>query len=258
MLSADASTALLPSASVARIDSAHVECNSPSEDRAAQVSLGPNSHLLVVVDGHAGKECADVVAAHLPAYIQHELKMRGWSPNSASQAVASSSFLWPFGSTNALSEESLKKIVTDALEAAFMRLDHEILEGAFIGVAPPKSSKKDKSDETIAAFNEGLNTATSGACALVALMDHDQLFVSCAGDSKAILGARNRLDGSFEAIDLSVENRPDNAVERARILAEHPNEPEDQLIGLHASDPETIRVLKYIAISRAIGSDNLN
>ncbi|KAI8611656.1 phosphatase 2C-like domain-containing protein [Chytriomyces sp. MP71] len=259
-LNADASIVLLSNqpSLVARIDSAHVACNSPSEDRAAQAALGPNSHVFVVLDGHVGQECAEIVATHFPAYIQHELEIRGWTPNTAANLVPGKAPFSSFGSDSVpLPDESFKNIVTDALEAAFLRMDNDILQGAFIGVAPPKSSKDDASDDTIASFNTGLNTATSGACALVAFVDHDHLFVSCAGDSRAILGTMNPLDGSFEAIDLSVDNRPNNPDERARILAEHPNEAEDQLIGLHESDPETIRLVRYIAISRALGDARL-
>ncbi|KAJ3248326.1 hypothetical protein HDU77_008148 [Chytriomyces hyalinus] len=231
-----------------RLDSCTVGSNNPSEDRIAAISLGPTSQLFIVVDGHAGGQCAQIVVDHIAPYIAQELKSRG-----AVSTVSNGSWWWPTASPVASSSSNRTQLVTESITAAFERLDSDIVNGAFMTPAP-KVSKTTLADAEAhkQLFNASIATAVSGACTLVALVDGQDLFVSCAGDSKAILGSRNE-DGSFEAIDLSVENRPNHPEERERILREHPGEDPDLLVGVRPNYDDSFRVLQYIAISRALG-----
>ncbi|TPX71647.1 hypothetical protein CcCBS67573_g06088 [Chytriomyces confervae] len=231
-----------------RLDSCTVGSNNPSEDRIAAISLGPTSQLFIVVDGHVGEQCAQIVVDHIAPYIAQELKSRG-----AVSTVSKGSWWWPTASPVASSSSNRTQLVTESITAAFERLDSDIVNGAFMTPAP-KVSKTTLADAEAhkQLFNASIATAVSGACTLVALVDGQDLFVSCAGDSKAILGSRNE-DGSFEAIDLSVENRPDHPEERERILREHPGEDPDMLVGVRPNYDDSFRVLQYIAISRALG-----
>ncbi|KAJ3227540.1 hypothetical protein HDU81_006685 [Chytriomyces hyalinus] len=232
-----------------RLDSCTVGSNNPSEDRIAAVSLGPTSQLFIVVDGHVGGQCAQIVVDHIAPYIAQELKNRG-----AASTVANGSWWWPTASAGTTASSADRtQLVSESITAAFERLDSDIVNGAFMAPAP-KISKASLADTAAhqQAFNASILTAVAGACTLVALVDGQDLFVSCAGDSKAILGSRNE-DGSFEAIDLSVENRPNHADERERILREHPGEDPDMLVGVRPNYDDSFRVLQYIAISRALG-----
>ncbi|KAI8827351.1 phosphatase 2C-like domain-containing protein [Chytriomyces cf. hyalinus JEL632] len=233
-----------------RLDSCTVGSNNPSEDRIAAISLGPTSQLFIVVDGHVGEQCAQIVVDHIAPYIAQELKSRR-----AVSTVSNGSWWWPTASSPAASTSSSDRsqLVTESITAAFERLDSDIVNGAFMTPAP-KVSKTTLADAEAhkQLLNASIASAVSGACTLVALVDGQDLFVSCAGDSKAILGSRNE-DGSFEAIDLSVENRPDHPEERERILREHPGEDPDMLVGVRPNYDASFRVLQYIAISRALG-----
>lgn len=79
--------------------------------------------------------------------------------------------------------------------------------------------------------------AESGSCALVAVYDvaTQLLCVACVGDSRAVLGRRNK-KGDWEAVPLSVDQTGYNKDEVARLRAEHPNEPQmiqdGRLLGL--------------------------
>ncbi|KAJ3243246.1 hypothetical protein HDU78_000706 [Chytriomyces hyalinus] len=232
-----------------RLDSCTVGSNNPSEDRIAALSLGPTSQLFIVVDGHGGGQCAQIVVDHIAPYIAQELKNRG-----AVSTNTNGSWWWPSASpATTASSADRSQLVTESIRAAFERLDSDIINGAFMAPAP-KISKASLADAEAhrQAFNASIASAVAGACTLVALVDGQDLFVSCAGDSKAILGSRNE-DGSFEAIDLSVENRPNDPEERERILGEHPGEDPDMLVGVRPNYDDSFRVLQYIAISRALG-----
>ncbi|KAJ3229083.1 hypothetical protein HDU81_005668 [Chytriomyces hyalinus] len=233
-----------------RLDSCTVGSNNPSEDRIAAISLGPTSQLFIVIDGHGGGQCAQIIVDHIAPYIAHELKSRG-----AVSTVTSGSWWWPTTSSPATTASSSNRaqLVTESITAAFERLDSDIVNGAFMTPAP-NVSKATLADAEAhqQLFNASIASAVSGACTLVALVDGQDLFVSCAGDSKAILGSRNE-DGSFEAIDLSAENRPNHPEERERILREHPGEDPDMLVGVRPNYDDSFRVLQYIAISRALG-----
>ena len=78
------------------------------------------------------------------------------------------------------------------------------------------------------AFNEGCT-----AC--VVLITNDSIYCANAGDSRAVIGTKNG-----EVIELSQDNKPDNAEEKRRIQAS-------------GNNVSMGRVNGSLAVSRAIG-----
>ena len=56
--------------------------------------------------------------------------------------------------------------------------------------------------------------------------DTNLLKVACTGDSRAVLGRRNKRSGLWEAVALSEDQTGYNENERRRLQREHPNEPD--------------------------------
>ncbi|KAI9343934.1 phosphatase 2C-like domain-containing protein [Obelidium mucronatum] len=233
ILSSGSSSLVFPNSSVLRCDTASV-ASSSSQDRSAQVSINlpgnRTAQLFVVLDGHGGEKCVEIVEKHLAAYVAKE--------------VHDATNTW-------FAVPDRKAAIQTAIQKAFERLDKDIINGAFLDIYP---SSYESVEDQKAKFASQIKQAVSGSCALAALVDGSDLYVAATGDTRAILGSRNE-DGSFTATALSKDQRPDNAEERARILAEHPTESEADLLKPYtdpAYGPED-RVLGYIAITRAFG-----
>lgn len=97
------------------------------------------------------------------------------------------------------------------------------------------------------AADYAVSDAMEGSCALLAMFDQasSKLRVASVGDSRAVLGRWDPVEGKYKAIPLSVDQTGFNEAEVARIKAEHPGE--DDIL-----DPKTGRLLG-LAVTRAFG-----
>ena len=122
-----------------------------------------------------------------------------------------------------------------AIKKAFVDLDQDMMNQAAKAASRPTFLNDAMSQ---------LGPAYAGSCALVSFYhsQSQQLKVACTGDSRAVLGRRNK-SGKWEGIDLSVDQNGSNADEVARLQKQHPNEPEMIKDG---------RLLK-LAVTRAFG-----
>ena len=119
--------------------------------------------------------------------------------------------------SNALGDVAIQD-VDRGMRKAFLSLDRDIMDVAAKAAKWPTFLNDAMSQ---------LSPAYAGSCALVGFYhtDSQQIKVACVGDSRAVLGRKNRA-GEWEAIPLSEDQTGWNANEIARLQAEHPDEPE--------------------------------
>ncbi|KAJ8329765.1 hypothetical protein O5D80_001964 [Batrachochytrium dendrobatidis] len=208
-------------APVVRIDANSVASNQPIEDYYAHVKFG-NGVLLGMFDGHGGPECGKIVQKYLLAYVAQSITELGL----------------PSKPDLPESSPDRHRLIKKALKSAFTRLDADITQGAFTtygNVANQVTSKG-----TIASWVLGLpaftrneciaslRTALSGACAIVAYIDGEDVYVACTGDCRAIIG--RSVDYSpdnskaYLSVALSADQTFKNPKEYARLMDEHPGE----------------------------------
>ncbi|KAG0074915.1 hypothetical protein BGZ93_008543 [Podila epicladia] len=176
-----------------------VASNNPIEDDMSQhvvrdVDGRIEGVFFGVFDGHSGWCCSQKVAQELAPSVANELdQIRG---------------------TRDINE------VTEAIEAAFVKLDRRIVHDTVQRVL-------DQPSRHLACSS--LLPAISGSCALLAyinILEHD-LYVACAGDSRAVLGVREPTsDGGhvWRAVPLSFDQTGRNPWEVKRLQQEHPGE----------------------------------
>lgn len=106
-----------------------------------------------------------------------------------------------------------------ALKTAFLKLDKEICIDSVEKVFKNRSKRLGA---------ELLAPALSGSCALLSFYDsRSKTFrVACTGDSRAVLGRKNKKTGKWFATPLSEDQTGSNPNEEARMRAEHPGEPQ--------------------------------
>jgi len=68
--------------------------------------------------------------------------------------------------------------------------------------------------------------AASGSCCLVGVISHHTLFVANVGDSRAVLGRKNRDTGRIEAVQLSTEHNANLEAVRRELRDLHPDDPQ--------------------------------
>ncbi|KAM0280454.1 hypothetical protein ACHAQH_004033 [Verticillium albo-atrum] len=185
---------------VNRYDGTQLASNGPCEDgfiHGTFPSPWADNHLMAwaVFDGHAGWQTADILEEQLVPFVRH-----GLSEIKPSQDQAG------------VSEKEVQRAITDS----FLRLDDSIMRSATDAI-DGTGSLQDKMKKLAPAY--------AGSCALLSLFDPAtrQLHVACTGDSRAVLG-RQKEDGTWEAIPLSVDQTGSNEAEIARLNAEHPGE----------------------------------
>ncbi|KAJ3218903.1 hypothetical protein HDU67_003542 [Dinochytrium kinnereticum] len=185
---------------VVRFDVGCVPSNEPCEDAQCQISLGKGRLLFGVFDGHNGHECAHMVSALLPSYIAHAISIIPDRDPS-------------------IAESERNQMMERAIRSAFARLDDDLIAGGVLqdpreiysalphntsaaGLAVPWKPPmvvKTKNEWDAMSSNASmrqrealarrmLSPALSGSCALVAILDGQDLYVACTGDSRAVLG----------------------------------------------------------------------
>ncbi|CAK7899762.1 [Pyruvate dehydrogenase [acetyl-transferring]]-phosphatase 1, mitochondrial [[Candida] anglica] len=215
---------------VTRYDICQVPSNSPIEDDRAEeivsvpilqdnnIKTSTDWMFFGVFDGHGGWTTSSKLRDQLISYIIRE-----------------------FGTIfKPANEDSLRYVpnsatIDQAIKNGFLKLDHEIVN---------KNMEKLLNDNNKAKAAELLMPALSGSCALLSFYDTNSklLKVAVTGDSRALLGSFK--DNHWTVKQLSTDQTGSNPTEVARIISEHPDEPNVIRNG---------RVLGTLEPSRAFG-----
>lgn len=216
---------------VTRYDICQLPSNSPIEDDRAeeivQVPILQDNNIKTstdwmffgVFDGHGGWTTSSKLRDQLISYVVHEL----------------GSIFKPAPSEDNLRFVPNSATIDQAIKNGFLKLDHEIVN---------KNIEKLLNDNNKAKAAELLMPALSGSCALLSFYDTNSkmLKVAVTGDSRALLGSfRNN---QWTVRQLSIDQTGSNPTEVARIISEHPDEPNVVRNG---------RVLGTLEPSRAFG-----
>ena len=218
---------------VYRYDISQLPSNNPIEDdRAEKIMQVPiqdvynnnekvetDWHFWSVFDGHAGWNTS--------AYLRDKLI---------------DSVVGELNSAYKISEKNLRlipsnEVIDKAIKQGFVKLDDEIVH---------KNVQKLLDSPNKNAAAELLMPALSGSCALMSFYDtHSKILkVAVTGDSRALLGSFNDENNKWTVEALSIDQTGSNPTEVAKLLSEHPNEPNVVRNG---------RVLGSLEPSRAFG-----
>ncbi|KAJ3495821.1 hypothetical protein NLG97_g3116 [Lecanicillium saksenae] len=197
ILSKDAYSASFNAAGIRRADGAQLPSNSPCEDRFNRVrplSLwkGETWAAAAVFDGHNGWQTAEYLQKELLNAVQRSLDRL--EPPSRND-----------------------EMIQRAIETSFTEFDDSIIQ-RYIDQA---NNKDVALDEKI----HSMELAMSGSCALIILYNPNTktLYTACTGDSRAVLG-QQALDGMWESMALSEDQKGNNEAEMTRVRQEHPGE----------------------------------
>ncbi|KAF9412572.1 hypothetical protein BGZ94_001005 [Podila epigama] len=176
-----------------------VASNNPIEDDVSQhitrdVDGQIDGIFFGVFDGHGGWCCSQKVAQELAPSVAKELSR--------------------------IRDLGQIESVIEAIENGFLKLDRRIVHDTVERVL-------DQPTKTLACAS--LLPALCGSCALLAYVDtvHNDLYVACAGDSRAVLGVKEPTeDGGhvWRAVPMSFDQTGRNPWEVKRLQQEHPNE----------------------------------
>lgn len=176
-------------------------------------------HFWSIFDGHAGW--------HTSAYLRDRL---------IDSVIAELNGVYKVSDKNLLLVPS-NEVIDKAIKAAFLKLDDEIVN---------KNVQKllESPDKHAAAGL--LMPALSGSCALLSFYEtHSKMMkVAVTGDSRALLGSFSEEKNTWTVEALSIDQTGSNPTEVAKLLSEHPNEPNVVRNG---------RVLGSLEPSRAFG-----
>lgn len=196
---------------VTRYDVCQLPSNSPIEDDRAeeivQVPVLQDNNIKTttdwmffgIYDGHGGWNTSSKLRDQLISYTVQEL----------------GSIFKP------AKEENLRYVpnsatIDQAIKNGFLKLDHDIVQ---------KNMEKLLNENNKAKAAELLMPALSGSCALLSFYDTNSrmLKVALTGDSRALLGSFK--DNRWTVRQLSIDQTGSNPTEVARIISEHPDEP---------------------------------
>ena len=236
--------------------------NAPIEDRRAKARCDlSDSVLFGVFDGHRGPACAQAISERLVNYIAAEAlpyedllkahkmfetgemkEMVEWfhHPNDYTSHERQYTYrrsLQKYLEDNVAVDmnpepSSPEDHITESLITAFERLDKDLSMEALT----PSSAVM---------YDEALHTVFSGACACIAYIDGDDVYVANAGDCRAVLGSRDS-DGFWLAHSMSNDHNAHNNDEVLRIKAVHPPNESNTVI-------KNGRLLSELAPLRAFG-----
>ncbi|KAI8892768.1 phosphatase 2C-like domain-containing protein [Globomyces pollinis-pini] len=200
---------------VSRIDHNSIASNNPIEDYHSQHRFN-DSLIIGIYDGHGGYECAKLVKKYMASYVAHYV----------SQPIPD--------------QVSKSEHIKSSLQSAFVALDHDILNGILKAkkVSTSWFYPFSSSESDYKAVVRNLKSATSGACAIVAYIDKDDIYVASAGDCRAVIAQNPNItlnrnlklvkdeELPFISIPLSTDHTTHNQNEFDRLIKEHPGEEE--------------------------------
>ncbi|KAF9057930.1 phophatase 2C family protein [Panaeolus papilionaceus] len=251
-----------------KYSTATLASNDPIEDananqiveRDASDFSAPGDYLFfAVMDGHGGYDTSRLLSRILIKGVALELSNLAKSTNAKPQTGLLGRVRSLFWSTPASSKTPLDadpKRVSTAIQDAFTNLDNELLETPLRILANNISPEqwKEKVIPDLSKHPLGLTSmlpAISGSCALVAVFDtaHDNMYVACTGDSRAVAGVWEPTEdgkGQWKIEVLSEDQTGRNPSELARVRSEHPKEEEEFVV-------RNGRILGGLEPSRAFG-----
>ena len=201
---------------VERIDINALASNDPIEDQHFETLLQKKGPVLLGVldgksfvrynvdritdwvnnnEGHWDPTCGIIVRQHLPAYIENHLKNDKSIPNALKKAF-----------------DTLDSDLLNLPRQAIKDFDH--LDPSEIANLPL---------EIRLHARDVIWPALTGSCAVVAYLDGSDLYVANTGDSRAVLGVRDK-NGGWSAKALTDDHQPSNPKEMERLVREHPGE----------------------------------
>ncbi|CAK8531711.1 unnamed protein product [Lathyrus sativus] len=206
------------------------------EDRVQAVCSEENGWLFCAIyDGFNGRDAADYLACTLYDSIVSYLNTIDW--NSEPNSVNASGNVGLDGSRilnhdhQSSSDKSFSNVVLDSLKHVVNQVENDFLYMVEQEMA------------------ERLDLVSIGSCVLLMLLHGNDLCTLNLGDSRAVLATcstGNVMNGSerLRAIQLTDSHTVDNDSERARLLAEHPDDPKTIVAG---------RVKGKLKVTRAFG-----
>ena len=241
---------------VTSIEVNQLASNHPIEDRLRVCETKECKYLspmliLGVFDGHGGGNCAELVSARLFHYIALALSndpvavVSETQPSKLLQEIAmipkpSSALIYDSSASSAIQAHTQrnelyflarfaeylsrneKTLVTveSKLIAAFNQCDADIAEEIEYNLLNIKSN-------LLKHFY--LSLSLSGACANVAVVLEDKLYVANCGDCRTVLSIEDD-NGTVKLVNLSIDHNSDNIEELKRLLSEHPEKERNNII----------------------------
>ncbi|KAJ3038774.1 [Pyruvate dehydrogenase [acetyl-transferring]]-phosphatase 1, mitochondrial [Rhizophlyctis rosea] len=206
---------------VERIDVNALASNNPIEDQHFEHLLKKRV-LFGVLDGHWDPTCGLVVQHLLPNYIENQLEHEKDIPNALTKAF-------------------------DKLDADLLDLPRRAIED-FDYLSPSEISTLPLEVRLLA--RDMIMPALTGSCAVVAHLNGSELYVANTGDSRAVVGSRNK-GGTWTAKALTEDHQPSNPKEMERLKREHPGEEKTVAFRPRGSGP--LRVIGGMMPSRSFG-----
>ncbi|KZT71454.1 protein serine/threonine phosphatase 2C [Daedalea quercina L-15889] len=247
---------------------AQLSSNNPIEDTYSSVFVqrdptdpaAPGDLLLfAVMDGHRSYHTSQLLSKVLLPAVGLELQQLTKGPISEVKKPSTLDYLKSMvyiTSASSAPDDSDPQRVARAIEAAFVRLDWEILNAPLRiltenvdKLAIVNQQVPDLSQHPLALAT--MQPALSGSCAIMALFDtaHQNLYVACTGDSRAVAGVYEETDdgkGSWRVEVLSEDQTGRNPSELKRMQSEHPADEANTVISRG-------RVLGGLEPTRAFG-----
>ncbi|PSR93760.1 hypothetical protein PHLCEN_2v4655 [Hermanssonia centrifuga] len=223
---------------------AFLAANDPIEDANASkiVERDPSAHspagdllFFAVMDGHGGPQTSRLLSKVLIPAVALELALLINEPQSIApkpSRLEKLKSLLRLTKPAPIMSEADPKLTALAIERAFVNLDSEIVDSPLRvlaeSMARDGAEKKlipDLSQHPMAIAS--MSPAMSGSCALMALFDtaHQNLYVACTGDSRAVAGIWEESEdgkGIWRADVLTEDQTGRNPNELRRMQSEHP------------------------------------
>ncbi|KAH9850785.1 protein serine/threonine phosphatase 2C [Lenzites betulinus] len=257
-----------PGGIVWKSSTARFASNDPIEDahasllieRDASDAAPPGDYLFfAVMDGHGGPHTSRVLSEVLIPTVAMELASRIRDPKAslsdAGLLAKAKSLVWR-SSPSSTPYDSDPTNVARAIESAFTRLDAQIvnspLEILAASVSTEDMKKKlipDLSQHPLA--TSSIQTAMSGSCALLAMLDtsNRNMYVAVTGDSRAVAGVYEETEdgqGVWRVEVLTEDQTGRNPNELKRLQSEHPADEAQNVV-------RNGRILGGLEPSRAFG-----
>ena len=186
---------------VKRMDINSVASNDPTEDEHSEHSF-KHGAIIGIYDGHGGPECSSLYSSlirlskYLASYVANEIK-------------------------NGEGERS--NVIKNGLKQAFIKLDHDIVNGCLSTLPNSWSMFSRPNYDQI---YKSLRQSLSGSCAILAVIEDEDIYVANVGDCRAVIGRKvsDKDGGVYNAIELSEDQTGKNPREFSRLCNEHPGE----------------------------------
>ncbi|CAI8610641.1 unnamed protein product [Vicia faba] len=208
------------------------------EDRVQAVCSEENGWLFCAIyDGFNGRDAADFLAGTLYDTIISYLDKLIWELEPGSITASNHADLGEFfrykleDSVHCHEDRSLARGVLDSLEHALSQAENDFLYMV--------------EQEMV----ERPDLVSIGSCVLLLLLHGNDLYTLNLGDSRAVLATCSNSDRTnksekLKAIQLTDNHTVDNEAERARLMAEHPDDPKVVIAG---------KVKGKLQVTRAFG-----